>query len=117
MFNPRELRLFWGLFWGLCGGLIAGGLGMIPAYGSKGATSEARVRAWLSLCIGVFAGPVAAEAATPSIVALVKVLDFRVVALAIGWMAANDPRGFFNLVRRIIKAGLRAAVESMEASS
>lgn len=40
----------------------------------------------------------AAEAAKPSIVALVKVLDFRVVALAIGWMAANDPRGFFNLV-------------------
>jgi hypothetical protein len=95
MFDPRELPLFWGL----CGGLIAGGLGMIPAYGSKGATREARVRAW------------------PSIVALVKVLDFRVVALAIGWMAANDPRGFFNLVGRIIKAGLRAAVESKEASS
>ena len=113
MFDPRELPLFWGL----CGGLIANGLGLIPASGSKGATREARVRAWLSLCIGVFAGPVAAEAATPSIVVLVKVLDFRVVALAIGWMAANDPRGFFNLVGRIIKAGLRAAVESKEASS
>ncbi|WBT04795.1 hypothetical protein PFY01_08990 [Brevundimonas vesicularis] len=45
MFDPREMP--W--FWGLCGGLIAGGLGMIPAYGSKGATREARVRAWLSL--------------------------------------------------------------------
>ena len=59
----------------------------------------------------------AAEAATSTIVALVKVLDFRVAALAIGWMAANDPRGFFSLVGRIIKAGLRAAVESKEASS
>ncbi|WP_306002453.1 hypothetical protein [Brevundimonas sp. C43] len=108
MLDQRELPLFWGL---------CGGFGMIPTYGLKGATSEARVRAWLSLRIGVFAGPVAAEAATPSIVALVKVLDFRVVALAIGWMAANDPRGFFNLVGRIIKAGLRAAVESKKASS
>ena len=90
---------------------------MIPAYRSKGATREARVRAWLSLGIGVFARPVAAEAATSTIVALVKVLDFRVAALAIGWMAANDPRGFFSLVGRIIKAGLRAAVESREASS
>ncbi|WBT06657.1 hypothetical protein PFY01_02975 [Brevundimonas vesicularis] len=45
MFDPREM--LW--FWGLCGGLIAGGLGMIPAYGSKGAKREARVRAWLSL--------------------------------------------------------------------
>ena len=113
MIDPRELPAFWGL----CGGLIAGGLGMIPAYGSKGATPEARRRAWLSLLIGVFAGPVAAEAATASIVGLVKVLDARAVALAIGWMAANDPRAFFNLVGRIIKAGLKAAVESKEASS
>lgn len=113
MFDPRDFAAFWGL----CGGLIAGGLGMIPAYGSKGATPEARRRAWLSLMIGVFAGPVAAEAATASIVGLVKVLDARAVALAIGWMAANDPRAFFSLVGRIIRAALRAAIERKEASS
>ena len=113
MIDPRELPAFWGL----CGGLIAGGLGMIPAYGSKGATPEGRRRAWLSLLIGIFAGPVAAEAATSSIVGLVKVLDARAVSLAIGWMAANDPRAFFNLVGRIIRAALKAAIDSKEASS
>ncbi len=113
MFDPRELP--W--FWGLCSGLIAGALGMIPAYGTKGATREARVRAWMALFIGVFAGPVAAEAATATIVDMVKVLDMRMVAFTIGWLCANDPRGFFNLAGRIIKAGLRAAIESKEASS
>lgn len=113
MLDPRDVPAFWGL----CGGLIAGAVGMIPAYGSKSATREARVRAWMSLAIGVFAGPIAAEAITPSLVALIKVLDQRGVALALGYLAANDPRQFFSLVGRIIKAALKAAIDSKEASS
>ncbi|KQS55886.1 hypothetical protein ASG17_07500 [Brevundimonas sp. Leaf363] len=113
MYDPRDLSAFWGL----CGGLIAGAIGMLPAYASKGATAEARTKAWLSLGIGVFAGPVAAEALASAVAAAVPVMAKPAVALVAGYLAANDPRAFFNFLGRIFKAALKAAIDEKEKPS
>lgn len=92
-------------FWGLCGGALSGAHGLVTAYSAKAGTPEARRKAWLHMALGLFAGPIVAEALTgPVILKMVPVLDMRGVALAVGWMVANDPRGLFEMFERIIRA-------------
>lgn len=92
-------------FWGLCGGALSGAHGLVTAYSAKAGTPEARRKAWLHMALGLFAGPIVAEALTgPVILKVVPVLDMRGVALAVGWMVANDPRGLFEMLQRIIRA-------------
>lgn len=113
MFDLRDFP--W--FWGLCGGVIAGAVGLIPAYASKGATREARTKAWMSLGIGVFAGPAVAEAITGSLVGAVPVLAAPAIALVTGYLAAVDPRGFFTFLGRILKAAVKAAIDEKDTPS
>ena len=93
--------------WGLCGGLLSGLHGLVTAYSRKAGTPEARQTAWLRLGFGIVAGPIAAQAMTPSVLALIPALAMEVVAVGLGWGAANDPRGLFEMVMRMIRAGLQ----------
>lgn len=91
--------------WGLFGGLLSGLWGLVTAYSKKAGTPEARFQAWLRLPFGIIAGPIAAEALTAGIVLkIVPAMDMRGIALAIGWMAANDPRALFDMLTRVMRA-------------
>lgn len=101
MFDPRDIPAFWGL----CGGLLSGAHGLVTAYSAKAGTPEARTKAWLRLAFGMIAGPVVAEALTEHLILqIIPVLDARGVALVIGWMVANDPRAFFDMATRVLRA-------------
>ncbi len=100
MVDPREFAAFWGL----CGGALAGAVGLVAAYSTTAGTPLARRRAWLNLALGVLAGPIIAEAVTDPLLSMIPVLDMRGVALAIGWMFANNPRAFFDMLARVVRA-------------
>lgn len=107
MFDPREFAAFWGL----CGGALAGAVGLVTAYSASAGTPLARRRAWLNFVLGVMAGPIIAEAVTPPLLSLVPVLDMRGVALALGWMFASNPRAFFDMLGRVIRAPFTREIE------
>ena len=95
MFDPRDYPAFWGL----CGGLLCGLVGLVTAYSAKAGNPLARRKAWLHLILGILGGPIVAEALTPSFIAIVPALDVRALALVLGWITANDPRGLFTWLR------------------
>lgn len=100
-FDPRVHA--W--FWGLCGGLLSGAVGLVTAYSAKAGNPVAQRRAWLHLGLGFLAGPIVAEALVEGfILQIMPVLDKRGVALALGWMAANDPRALFDMLTRVVRA-------------
>lgn len=101
MIDPRDIPAFWGL----CGGLLSGAHGLVTAYSMTAGTPEARKRAWLRLAFGMAAGPIAAEAlAEPMILKMMPLLDVRGVSLGLGWLVANDPRSFFDMATRLLRA-------------
>lgn len=93
-------------FWGLCGGLLAGVVGLVTAYSAKAGNPVARRKAWLHLFLGVVGGPILAEGMAPAMLATVPLLDMRALSLLLGWIAANDPRGFFGLLKRLFYAAI-----------
>lgn len=92
----------WAAFWGLCGGLLFGATGLVTAYSAKVGNDIARRKAWLHLGLGVVAGPILAEALTPSILTLAPAFDMRFVAVVLGWVGGSDPRGLFTLAKTMI---------------
>lgn len=101
MFDPRGYP--W--FWGMCGGLLSGAVGLVTAYSAKTGNPVAQRRAWLHLFVGLLAGPVSAEALVePVALKLIPALDMRGVSLVLGWMVANDPRAFFDMLSRVVRA-------------
>ncbi|WP_244093228.1 hypothetical protein [Brevundimonas naejangsanensis] len=110
MLDPRDFPAFWGL----CGGLLFGAVGLVTAYSAKAGNPLAQRKAWLNLGLGVVAGPILAEAFTPSLIAVVPALDMRGVAMTLGWIAANDPRGFFGFTKRLIYAALHAVLKETQ---
>ncbi len=101
MLDPRDIPAFWGL----CGGLLSGAVGLVTAYSAKAGNPVAQRRAWLHMALGIVAGPIAAEALTQGIVLkVIPALDMRGVALALGWMVANDPRALFDMLTRVVRA-------------
>ncbi len=92
-------------FWGFCGGALSGAHGLVTAYSAKAGTPLAQRKAWLHLELGLLAGPIVAEALTePLILKVMPVLDMRGMALVVGWMVANDPRGLFEMIQRVVRA-------------
>ena len=101
MIDLREIPAFWGM----CGGMLSGAVGLVTAYSAKAGNPAARRKAWLHLALGLVAGPIVAEALTQGVIlAVMPVLDMRGVALALGWMVANDPRALFDMVTRVVRA-------------
>lgn len=100
MFDPR----IYAGFWGLCGGLLAGVVGLVTAYSAKAGNPLARRRAWLHLGLGIIGGPILAEGMVPAMLTAVPALDMRGLSLLLGWIAANDPRGFFGVLKRLLYA-------------
>ncbi len=82
MLDPRDFPAFWGL----CGGMLFGAVGLVTAYSAKAGNPLAQRKAWLHLGLGVVAGPILAEAFTPSLIAVVPALDMRGVAMTLGNM-------------------------------
>lgn len=108
MFDPRDLPGFWGL----CGGLLSGAYGLVTAYSAKAGTPEARRKAWLRLAFGVPAGFIIAEAMVTWILRAVPILDMRFVSVVLGWMVANDPRGLFEMMERLVRAAFNLEPKS-----
>ena len=100
MFDPREIPAFWGL----CGGTLSGAVGLVTAFSAKAGNPLAQRRALMLMALGPVAGVIASEALTGSITGLIPGLDMRGVALAIGWMVANDPRALFDMLTRVVRA-------------
>lgn len=101
MIDPREIPAFWGM----CGGMLSGAVGLVTAYSAKAGNPAAQRKAWLHLLLGILAGPIVAEALTYGVILKVMPsLDMRGVALALGWMVANDPRALFDMLTRVVRA-------------
>lgn len=94
-------------FWGLAGGLLFGALELVTAYSQGRATELTRRRAWLRLALGCLAGPVLAEALTPTFLAVAPGLDMRTISTLVGWFAAKDPRALLEDLKNAVISALR----------
>lgn len=101
--------------WGIAGGLMGGATDLVFAYSAPTSNPLARRRAWLRLGLGVVAGPMVAEAFTAQLAVMQSVMGARGVAMTLGLMAANDPRGLFRWIRGLGTALLSEANRLIQA--